>query len=237
MSLGVFLFAMPPPFQDIDLEDFARLLARFPFERRVDSVHLHHSWTPRASEYRGHETLRLMWQVDRWRIGMSDIAQHVAVAPDGTIWTGRDWNSPPCSAPGHDGDGTAGPFMIMLIGNFNDDGEVLPTEQRAAAVTVAARVQRRFGLDPSSLRFHRDLEVGLTCPGTRLDLAAVLGDVAASQAALAAAAPPTKTSDDFPPFGEDAEEWYQFITICNASRDRRSGAPDGAVKPDTPGGR
>ena len=56
---------MPFPFQDLDADadppDFVRLLARFAFERAVTEIHLHHTWRPRAEEWRGHETLQTIW--------------------------------------------------------------------------------------------------------------------------------------------------------------------------------
>ena len=35
---------MPKPFHQISVEQFAELLEKFPFSRRVDSVHMHHTW-------------------------------------------------------------------------------------------------------------------------------------------------------------------------------------------------
>src|SRR5262249_895012 len=157
--------------------DFANLLRRFPFERTVDAVHLHHSWRPRAREYRGYDTLLLIWQTDCWRVGRSDIAQHVSIAPGGEIWTGRDWNRPPRGAPGHNGDGHRGPFMVSLIGDFNGAGEAIGEAQYRSAVDVIALVQARFALAPSALALHRELTAEVQCPGTTLDRARIDTDL------------------------------------------------------------
>lgn len=221
---------MPPPFQELTRADFAKLLLRFPFERTVDAVHLHHSWRPRAREYRGHETLLLMWQTDRWRVGRNDIAQHVSIAPDGGIWTGRDWNRPPCSAAGHNGDAHRGPFMVMLIGDFNQPGEQISEEQYASAIDVVAQVQARFSLEPSALALHRELSTELSCPGTALERAKIITDVTDARQALASAgagaSPKPPAAERFRPFGEDAEAWYQFIVVCNQNRDQLGGEHD-----------
>jgi hypothetical protein len=210
---------MPPPFQELTRNDFAKLLKRFPFERRIDGVHLHHSWRPSASEYRGHATLLLMWQTDCWRVGRSDISQHLSIGPRGEIWTGRDWNRAPCSAPGHNGNAKQGPFMISLIGNFNENGDTISEAQRDSVAEAIARVQACFDLAPTSLSFHRDFCHDLQCPGTTLVLAELVEKVQTARARLVSAAPPpVPPSDRFRPFGGEAESWYQFITICNARR-------------------
>src|SRR5512145_2206744 len=37
---------MPPPFKQIDREQFAGLVQRFDFRRSIDAVHMHHTWRP-----------------------------------------------------------------------------------------------------------------------------------------------------------------------------------------------
>jgi hypothetical protein len=76
-------------------------------------------WRPRQRDYKGLATIEAMWrhhtETNRW----SDIAQHVTVAPDGTIWLCRNFNWAPASAAGFNGNSTSGPFMIEMIGDFD----------------------------------------------------------------------------------------------------------------------
>src|SRR5687767_2587466 len=94
---------MPQPFHQLTLEEFIDLLTRFPFTRRCDAVHMHHTWRPNHKQYKGLATIESMWRFHTENKGWSDIAQHITIAPDGTIWTGRDWNHPPASALGFNG--------------------------------------------------------------------------------------------------------------------------------------
>jgi len=101
------------------LAEFDELLMAHPFTRRIDAVHFHHTWRPNHSQYRGFDTIVSMWRYHTEVKGWSDIAQHLTIAPDGALWTGRSWNQPPCSASGHNGNRLSGPFMIEVIGDFD----------------------------------------------------------------------------------------------------------------------
>lgn len=162
---------MSARFHQLSTGEFAELVARFDFTRRVDAVHLHHTWKPAHADYDGLSTIEGMWRYHTQDLGWSDIAQHVTIAPDGTIWTGRPWSQPPCSATGHNGNRFAGPFMIEMIGDF-DGHDRLEDPQLDATLEVIARVQRRSGLPPHALRFHNEMSPK-TCPGARLDKAAI----------------------------------------------------------------
>ena len=110
---------MPKPFHRLTLDQFGDLVENFPFERKVESVHMHHTWQPDHAQYKGLQTIESMWRFHTQTQGWSDIAQHVSIAPDGSIWTGRGWNRPPASASGFNGNSAAGPFMFEIIGNFD----------------------------------------------------------------------------------------------------------------------
>jgi hypothetical protein len=73
------------------------LLQRFEFTRTIDAIHTHHTWRPRQDDYNELATIEAMWRYHTQQNGWRDIAQHISIAPDGTIWTGRDWNLPPAS--------------------------------------------------------------------------------------------------------------------------------------------
>ncbi len=195
---------MPAPFKQITIAQFASLIDRFSFSRRINAVHMHHTWRPNHSQYRGHETIVGMWrhhtEVNRW----SDIAQHITIAPDGSIWLGRNWNQPPASAAGHNGSKTAGPFMFEIIGDFDRGKDSFTGAQRDTTLEVIARVQRRFNLAPETLVFHNAMS-SKSCPGTAVDHAEIIAAVRAMQQAL----PSTQASravDSDRPFGDEALE-------------------------------
>ncbi|HET8747704.1 MAG TPA: peptidoglycan recognition family protein, partial [Ramlibacter sp.] len=179
---------MPTPtFQRLSPEQFASLLQKFPFQRRINAVHMHHTWRPNRQQFRGHASIVAMWEFHTRTNGWSDIAQHITIDPEGMIWLGRNWNLPPASASGHNGNRTAGPFMFEMVGDF-DAGpghDSFDGAQRETALKVIALVQQRFGLEPGTLRFH-NMMGPKTCPGSSIDFQEVLRGVAAAREALQA---------------------------------------------------
>jgi hypothetical protein len=169
----------PPRFRALSVPEFAAAVAAFDWRRRIDAVDMHHTEYPDHAAYRGHESILGMWRFHVETRGWDDIAQHVSIAPDGVIWTGRDWNKPPASATGYNGTPEAGPFMFEMIGNFDLGRDRWEGAQRAATLAVIAAILVRFALTPAALRFHRDLhrpgeKPPKTCPGTGIERAAVL---------------------------------------------------------------
>lgn len=175
---------MPPPFIQLRLDEFADLLRRFDFTRKIDAIHMHHTWRPSRAEYRGEASIDAMWRYHTQQDGWSDIAQHVSIAPDGDIWTGRNWNLPPASAAGYNGNAMAGPFMFEMIGDFDTGRDRLEGAQLDTVIGVIARVQERFSLGPDSLRFHRAMTNLKSCPGTSLDVDQIKAAVETARTAL-----------------------------------------------------
>lgn len=180
---------MPAPFHRLSRPAFAELLARFRFTRAVREVHMHHTWRPNHADYTGIATIQAMADYHVRVRGWSDIAQHVSVAPDGSLWTGRSWNQSPASSVGHNGTAAAGPFMFEIIGNFDVGHDAFAGAQRDAVLELIARVQHRFGLPPESLRFHRQLGSPKTCPGTGIDYDETVAAVRAVRQTLWPVAP------------------------------------------------
>ena len=168
---------MPKPFHQLSLDQFVELLETFPFERRIESVHMHHTWRPNHSQYKGLSTIDSMWEYHTQTKGWSDIAQHISIAPDGTIWTGRSWNQAPASATGFNGNSSAGPFMFETIGDFDRGKDLFEGAQKATVLGVIAHVQKRFGLKPETLRFHNMMSEK-SCPGSAIDYETTLREVA-----------------------------------------------------------
>jgi hypothetical protein len=155
---------MPSPFRPLSPSEFVEEVARFPWARRVWRVDMHHTFYPAHADYSGLLTIEKMRDFHVEVRGFEDIAQHVSIAPDGVIWTGRDWNRTPASV----GFGmNAGVFMFEMIGNFDKGHDLLKGAQVDSVITVIDTVQRRFGLPWQALLFHRDVPVTeKTCPGT-----------------------------------------------------------------------
>ena len=168
---------MPTPtFLQLSPDQFEQLLRKFPFTRKIDAVHMHHTWRPRHADFRGHETIVSMWRHHTQVNGWSDIAQHITIDPEGTIWLGRSWNLPPASAAGHNGNKSFGPFMFEMIGDFDAGRDPFGGAQKETALRVVALVQSRFNLAASTLRFHNAMSPK-SCPGSAMVYADILREV------------------------------------------------------------
>lgn len=176
---------MPTPtFKRVSIELFEKMLDSFPFTRRINAVHMHHTWKPTRSDFNGHDTIVAMWryhtQENKWR----DIAQHITIDPQGFIWLGRNWNLPPASAAGHNGNADFGPFMFEMVGNFDKGRDPFDGPQRETALQVVALVQTRFGLAADTLLFHNAMSAK-SCPGSSLDYSQILAEVESRKSAIA----------------------------------------------------
>lgn len=174
-----------PTFKRITVSQFRELLQKFPFTRRIDSVHMHHTWRPARKDFRGHETIVAMWRFHTQENHWSDIAQHITIDPNGEIWLGRNWNNAPASAAGFNGNSSAGPFMFEMIGNFDTGCDLFDGAQRDAVISVIAALQNRFELDTRSLKFHNTMS-SKSCPGSALNYEEIVKSVEAARQAKAA---------------------------------------------------
>lgn len=171
---------MPPPFRPLSIEGFAAAVADFAWTRPVFRVDMHHTWYPAHRDWRGEETIAGMWTFHTRDRGFEDIAQHVSIAPDGVIWSGRDWNKTPASIGCNMNPGA---FMFEAVGNFDLGHDRLDSAQREAVIAVIDVVQRRFGLPVQALLFHREVpQTTKTCPGTGVSKFDILRAVAERRA-------------------------------------------------------
>ncbi|HYO84130.1 MAG TPA: N-acetylmuramoyl-L-alanine amidase, partial [Bryobacteraceae bacterium] len=156
-----------PDFRRLSLSEFIQVLHAFPFRRRINAVHMHHTFRPNHAQYNADpkRAIEGMWRFHTQTRGFSHIAQHITIGTGGEIWTGRHWDLPPASAAGHNGNRTAGPFMFETIGDFDHGNDRLEGAQLESVLEVIAAVQRRFGLAPEALRFHNEM-AAKSCPGT-----------------------------------------------------------------------
>ncbi|QIL74874.1 caspase family protein [Hymenobacter sp. HDW8] len=166
---------MADRFKQLTLAEFIQVLNKFPFTRRINAVHMHHTWRPNRAQYQGMASITAMWKYHTQHNGWSDIAQHITIAPDGTIWTGRNWNLAPASSGGHNGNSQAGPFMFEMIGDFDKGRDPFDGAQRHTALHVVAHVLHRFKLPAEALHFHNQMSVK-TCPGSSINYAQTVGE-------------------------------------------------------------
>lgn len=177
---------MTNPYQEWSRDGFLDALAAFPWRRRIWRVDMHHTFQPDHARWRQigseacQEGMRRFHVEDR---GFADIAQHVTIMPDGTIWSGRDWNMTPASV----GFGmNRGVFMFEAVGNFDVGADMLDGAQLASVLFVIRAVQARFALPPAALLFHREVpQTEKTCPGTSVAKGEVLAALRTTTAAIA----------------------------------------------------
>jgi len=158
---------------------FYQAVQTYNWTRRINAVHMHHTWSPNHKTWKGVDSQLGMWRYHTETLGWGDIAQHVTIAPDGIIWGGRYWNSQPASSTGFNGSGSTGPFMFEMVGNFDTGNDILQGEQLYSAMHTCACLLDKFDLPIEAVKFHRHLNSPKTCPGSGLDYHTILGEVQA----------------------------------------------------------
>jgi hypothetical protein len=163
---------MPSPFRQITPRHFETEVEQFPWNRRVWRIDMHHTWFPAHRDYDGAPCIERMAKHHVEQRHFDDIAQHASIAPDGMIWTGRDWNLDPASV----GFGMSkGVFMIEAIGNFDTGCDRLEGAQLHSVTAVIEIVQRHFQLPIQALLFPREVpQTAKTCPGSSVDKAHIM---------------------------------------------------------------
>lgn len=220
---------MPVPFVRLSIDEFADLLGRFQFTRQIVQVHMHHTWEPNHRSWRGLASVQAMRDFHVRSNGWSDIAQHVTIAPDGGIWTGRSWNRAPASSSGFNGNGTVGPFMFETVGNFDRGFDRLEGPQLDAVLQVIARVQLRFGLRADALRFHRQLNSPKTCPGSAVDYDMIVDRVKAVREAIKAGSGARDLAVGAAAAGADGPFSVTSLAVSQLLQTLGSGVADGTM--------
>ncbi len=156
----------------VSFDDFKRHLSNVHVARSVDEVVVHHTWKPTARDYRGMETVRGVRRYHMQVRGWSDNGYHVMVAPDGSIFM--------CRPLGRSGAHTRGrnarSIGVSFIANFDSETPQDYGGMQTGVRVIAALVER-FGLELENIRFHREF-ASKTCPGTKLSIAYLRGEVA-----------------------------------------------------------
>lgn len=159
-------------YEKLTIEEFEARVAAFKWRRKIVAFHLHHT-ADRHAAWNGVAGVHSTWKGHTQTRGMQDLAMHALVDPHGGIWLGRDWNLPPASARGHNGNGAQGPFMIECWGDFRSfvakgkPGDPWAFPQSTVAERIAAAVCKRFELnplDPDTIIAHKEVDK-TACPG------------------------------------------------------------------------
>jgi hypothetical protein len=151
--------------------------------RKITAVHIHHTWRPTAGQWRGKKTVEAMRRVHMEERGWNDIAQHLTIGPDGSLWSGRALAAAPASAIGHNGNANEGPFMIEMAGDFDIGGDPFCPPQSTSAYRVVGLLCLYFSLRAQDVRFHREFNAAKSCPGTQLALEPFRAEVVKEMAA------------------------------------------------------
>ncbi len=138
----------------------------------VDKITLHHTADSHDEDTPDHRLRH--WQEFHQSAGFADIAYHIIIGSDGTIFEGRDFGAVGDTRTSYD---PTGHFLISLDGMFDefwdgtdagsapDGADDLSDVQRKALVDVLAWASMEFGIDAAEIAGHRDY-AATACPGS-----------------------------------------------------------------------
>ena len=173
-------------FTRFDTEDeFKNWLKNKSVSRSVTKLQIHHTGSPSYSNFfksngTHEDELTRQKNMKSFHVnsrGMSDIAQHFTVFPNGKIVTGRSLNSNPAGITGWN----KGAICVEIYGNFDKGQDVMKSAQKRAVIMLYGELCKKFKITPSTntIRCHAWFTSGGTylgdyypaksrksCPGT-----------------------------------------------------------------------
>jgi hypothetical protein len=142
-------------------------------DHTVETITVHH--TARPHDDTPMEEKLQGWQNYHQSIGFGDIAYHMVIGADGTIYQGREYDYVGSTRTSYD---PTGHFLPSLDGMFdelwdspNDDddepdgADELSAEQLGSLLDLLAWASVEFGIEPAEIAGHRDY-AATACPGT-----------------------------------------------------------------------
>ena len=166
-------------------EEFKNWLKNKSVTRTVNKLQIHHTGSPSYSNFfksngTHEDELTRQKNMKSFHVnsrGMSDIAQHFTVFPNGKIVTGRSLNSNPAGITGWN----TGAICVEIYGNFDKGQDTMRDAQKKAVIMLYGELCKKFKLTPSTntIRCHAWFTSGGTylgdyypaksrksCPGT-----------------------------------------------------------------------
>ena len=165
--------------------EFKKWLREQKVTRTVNKLQVHMTGLPDYSCFYksggGHENILARQQsMKNYHVntrGMSDIAQHFTIAPNGHIVTGRSLNKNPAGITGWNSNA----ICVEIYGNFDKGHDIMKQAQKDAVIMLYGELCKKFKLTPSNatIRPHAWFTSGgtylgdyvagrsrKTCPGT-----------------------------------------------------------------------
>lgn len=166
-------------------EEFKNWLKNKSVTRTVNKLQIHHTGSPSYSNFfksngTHEDELTRQKNMKSFHVnsrGMSDIAQHFTVFPNGKIVTGRSLNKNPAGITGWN----TGAICVEIYGNFDKGQDTMKDAQKKAVIMLYGELCKKFKLTPSTntIRCHAWFTSGGTylgdyypaksrksCPGT-----------------------------------------------------------------------
>ncbi|MCK9481401.1 MAG: amidase [Bacteroidia bacterium] len=160
------------------IKEFEGYLANLKIARTVVKIQQHHTYIPAYIHFKGSNHFEIQKGMKNTHVsvnGWADIGQQLSIFPDGSIVTGRSFETTPACIFGNN----AHAVCIENIGNFDKGGDVMTQAQREAIVAVTAALCKKFNLVPNTntIVYHHwfNLSTGVrnngaggnkSCPGT-----------------------------------------------------------------------
>ncbi len=105
--------------------------------------------------------------IQKWGMGTdrnwADIPYHFLIAPDGTIYEGRNVNTVGETNTEYD---PAGHLLICCLGNLEE--QEVPKEQLVSLIELIAYTSKQYHIPAETLSTHKDYSIQTTCPGKNL---------------------------------------------------------------------
>ena len=140
---------------------------------QIDAITIHH--TARSLDDSPMESRLQGWQNYHQSIDFGDIAYHMVIAADGTIYEGRDYRYVGATRTAYD---PTGHFLPVLDGMFDEDwdspndddtepdgADQLSEAQLGSLIDLLAWAAIETGVDPAEITGHRD-HAATVCPGS-----------------------------------------------------------------------
>ncbi|MCG8541252.1 MAG: S8 family serine peptidase [Clostridia bacterium] len=180
-------------FRQYTVNQYLELLKDMKIDREIKEIHLHHTWRPDKKDYeKASNKESVIYSIYKFHTksnGWDDIGQHISLAPDGTVWDGRDVNIDPASIKGRNKNALA----IEKIGNFDIGYDKLEGLQLESLVKLLRGLFDIF--KEAKLVFHAEYS-SKTCPGSSIQKEELLAMVNGQKY-------PAKLSD----WAKEAYEW------------------------------